>query len=214
MIKLEESTLVTKLYEELSVAKEWGISEENWVKLYKNFAEAGYEFLSLAQDKDKKVALVITTPKEEGFKFLLGLVKEYIPNEDNDELGGNWAFTYTFNQEDIFAENTDVRYITDPQFMKVMDSISLNNKKNSDGTPAGFTIAPDFVEQVFAYLVVYLKEWLDKNARENETIDLVLEDCFTASVAVENGEKVIAMYPQGRAKSKIKNDDAVSEEAK
>lgn len=211
-INLQESELITQLYEGLSKEKDWKITNEEWVLLYKNLSEAIYEYLSLVQDKSKKTALVFTY-HDQGNAFLAAAIKEYIPNEDNEEIGGNWAFTYTFNQQDVFGdpEHTDVRYSSDPQFLEIMNHISKNSKKTADGIPCGFNIAASYANKVFDYLFRYMLKWLDTNAREKESIDLVLEDHFVASVSVENGEKVFAMFPHGRAKSKIKNDDAVAE---
>lgn len=211
-INLAESELIVQLYEALSKEQDWRLTNENWVTMYKCLSEAIYEYLSLVQDKDKKVALVFTY-HDQGNSFLAAAMKEYIPNEDNEDIGGNWAFTYTFNQADVYGdpEHTDIRYSSDPQFFEIMNHLIKNSDKTADGIPCGPRLNEQFAAEMFDYLFRFLLKWLDTNAREKEAMDLVLEDHFVASVSIENGEKVFAMFPHGRAKSKIKNDDAVAE---
>lgn len=209
VVKLQESELITQLIENVSNKEGWQINAVEWNKLYENLSTATYEFLSIAKDKNKKVALVFTDASE-AHNFLMAGIIEYHKNEDTDALGGNWSFVYTFNPQDIMG--SDIRYGTDPQFLTIMNDISKNSMKDQYGIPCGFKLDAADVSELFDYLIRYLIMWLDTNARENEIVDLILEDHFKASVAIEDGIKVFAMVPHGRAKSKIKNDDAVSED--
>lgn len=209
LVKLQESELISQLIENVTNKEGWQINGTEWIKLYENLSTATYEFLSIAKDKNRKTALVFTDTSE-AHNFLMGAIIEYHKNEDSDAVGGNWSFVYSFNPQDIVG--AEMRYATDPQFLTVMNDISKNSMKDQFGVPCGFKLAAQDVSELFDYLIRYLIMWLDTNARANEVVDLVLEDHFKASVAIEEGIKVFAMVPHGRAKSKIKNDDAVAED--
>lgn len=209
LVKLQESELISQLIENVTNKEGWQINGTEWIKLYENLSTATYEFLSIAKDKNRKTALVFTDASE-AHNFLMGAIIEYHKNEDSDAVGGNWSFVYSFNPQDIVG--AEMRYATDPQFLTVMNDISKNSMKDQFGVPCGFKLAAQDVSELFDYLIRYLIMWLDTNARANEVVDLLLEDHFKASVAIEEGIKVFAMVPHGRAKSKIKNDDAVAED--
>lgn len=208
-VNLKESQLLTQLVENVSRMKGWYVADKEWLMLYQSLSESIYQFLSIAKSKEQKTALVFTDASE-AHNFLMGAIIEYHKNEDSDAVGGNWSFVYSFNPQDIVG--AEMRYATDPQFLTVMNDISKNSMKDQFGVPCGFKLAAQDVSELFDYLIRYLIMWLDTNARANEVVDLVLEDHFKASVAIEEGIKVFAMVPHGRAKSKIKNDDAVAED--
>ena len=51
---------------------------------------------------------------------------------------------------------------------------------------------------------------LDRESNDTEQVDIVLEGYFVASAAVEAGEKVLAITPDGAMKKIIKSDVALS----
>jgi hypothetical protein len=59
------------------------------------------------------------------------------------------------------------------------------------------------------YALTTLKKWLDENAKENVEVSVELDGFFQARVAVENGEKVFAIEPDGEIKNLIKDDAAI-----
>ena len=48
------------------------------------------------------------------------------------------------------------------------------------------------------------KKWLDNNAVDGEEVGVEMDGVFQASVAVENGEKVFSIVPDGEIKKIIK----------
>ena len=54
-----------------------------------------------------------------------------------------------------------------------------------------------------------ITKFLDKNASETEEVEVTLRGLFTASVAVENGVKVMSIVPGEYIKQIIKNDSAL-----
>lgn len=209
LVNLNESEIIPQLCENVTNKEGWQVSAVEWIKLYENLSTAIYEFLSIAKDKNKKVSLVFTDASREK-NFLMAGIIEYHKNEDNENLGGNWSFVYTFNPQDIVG--SEIKYSVEPQFITILNDISRNSMTDQYGVPCGFGISPQDAVELFDYLIRYLIMWLDRNARTDEVVDLILEDHFKASVAVEEGIKIFAMVPHGRAKSKIKNDDAVAED--
>lgn len=54
-----------------------------------------------------------------------------------------------------------------------------------------------------------LLQVLDREAKEGEIVDIELPGYFTASVSVEDGEKIFAITPDGHMKQIIKDDTAL-----
>ena len=57
--------------------------------------------------------------------------------------------------------------------------------------------------------IAQIKKWLEANAVEGEEVGVELDGIFQASVAVENGEKVFSLVPDGEIKKLIKDDAAI-----
>ena len=208
-VNLKESQLLTQLVENVSRMKGWYVADKEWLMLYQSLSESIYQFLSIAKSKEQKTALVFTDASV-AHNFLLAAIIEYHKNDDNEEVGGNWSFVYSFYQQDI--ADCNIIYANEPQFLNVLNDVCDDWFRNQNGSITGFGLDPILVTEIMEYLISYLKLWLDTNARTDETVDIVLEDHFEASVAVEDGIKVMSMVPHGRAKSKIKNDDMVAED--
>lgn len=212
-VKLQESELISKMVKVLSNDEKdggdgWGISSVEWVNLYKCWFTAGYEYLALCKNKDKKQGLVF---KDTQGNFQFGMVIEYHKGE-NEEVGGNWTFECTFNPTDM--EGAELHYNSDTQYLVILNDTCFKCMKDENTENAGFTMEPEDALTIVEALMRYLKMYLDTNAKDGEVLDLVLDDYFKASVAIEDGIKVMSVVPCGHAKSKIKNDDIVAEEEK
>lgn len=207
-IKLNESELIANLVEAKSKAELWDITGVEWVKLYESLSASCYEYLNLVKNKNQKTALVFTDSSD-AHNFLLAATIEYHGN-DGEEVGGNWSFSYTVNPQDIV--DAKIVYSNDPQYMNVLNDCSSKSMVDQDGVPCGFTIVAEVAGEIFDALIRYLLNYLDKNAQEGKVLDLVLDDHFKASVAIEDGVKVIGITPHGVAKTRVKNDDECSEE--
>lgn len=207
--RLQESELISTLVDTLTQKQDWGISSVEWIKLYESLSTSTYEYLSLVKNKEKKTALVFND-NSEAKNFIMAAIIEFHKAGDSDEVGGNWSFEYTFNPADV--QGCDLKYSTDTQFLTVFNDVSFRSIKDENGESCGFLVEPEDAVLIFDALIRYLKMYLDSNAKEGEVLDLVLEDHFKASVAIEDGIKVMGMAPCGAAKAKIKNDDIVAEE--
>lgn len=125
---------------------------------------------------------------------------QYIPNSD-DKKPGNWSLTFTLDQKDVPADAM-VRTINDPQVHPYFRSIS------GEKYHFGYKF-PDTLTNLNIGVFEVLRKWLDENAKEKEEVTIELDNIFTARVAVEGGEKVMAIEPAGEIKMLIKDDAAI-----
>ena len=65
------------------------------------------------------------------------------------------------------------------------------------------------INECTRYLIQQIKNWLDANAVEGEEVGVEMDGVFQASVAIENGEKVFSIVPDGEIKKLIKDDAAI-----
>lgn len=205
-IKLQESNLLNLLDNKAQV-NGWEINSVEWIKLYECWATATQTYLNLVKDKNQKTALVFSDSSEEHNFLIAGLI-EYHPNEDG-EVGGNWSFSYTLDPQDLTGAKTI--FNNDPQFISTFNDVSRSSLKDPNGTPCGFVLDVAYASQIFDELISMLLQYLDTNADPKDALDLELEDHFIATVEFDEGKKFIAIVPEGKAKTKIKNDDEVSE---
>ena len=148
---------------------------------------------------DRKVACTLND--EKGI-FKLGAILTYrAPDSDEEEDSGNWYLEMTFNAEDIEGiEN--VTSNNDPIFdlFAVQNLSSIVNGTIRDKRWLGI---------LFCTAVDTIKEFLDVNASEEEDISTVMRGVFTASVAVENGIKYMAVIPGETIKQIVKKDSVL-----
>ena len=174
-------------------------------RIYKSFIAATSTYLSRCKvsKEDEAVALVLTDTSG-AFKFA-GIV-EYHENETDDEPG-NWSYVLTFNESDVNAVASKKKLTKllygDEAFKKVYDHISFDI--------GGIQFEHErYMYDSCLLAVDTLVAILDREAVEGDVVDIVLDGYFVASVAVENGEKVFAITPDGAMKKIIKSDVALS----
>jgi len=148
---------------------------------------------------DECVALVLQDTSG-NFKFA-GIV-EYFPNENPDEPG-NWTYTMTLYEEDLedLAKRKTVKkyLVGDDAFKSIIDKVSYD--------VGGFVFEREtFIYDACLLVVDTIVQVLDHEAKDDETVDVTMPGYFTASVAVENGEKVMSITPDGHMKALIKSD--------
>ena len=68
---------------------------------------------------------------------------------------------------------------------------------------------PEYCNQLFIEGIDTLTKFLDTNADEAEEVELIYKGIFTATVAVEGGEKVIDIVPGELVKQFIKSDSSL-----
>lgn len=165
-------------------------------------ATAAYLSKVKVSKADEAVALVLTDLAG-NFKFA-GIV-EYHENE-NPEEPGNWSFVLTFNEDDVkdLEKRKSVKkYLYGGEsFKSVFDKVSYD------------IAAIEFQHEAYMFdacviVIDTLKQILDREAKENEVVDIEFPGYFTASVSIEGGEKVFAITPDGHLKEIIKDDIAL-----
>lgn len=174
-------------------------------RIYKSFIAATSTYLSKVKvaKEDEAVALVLTDINGL-FKFA-GIV-EYHENETDDEPG-NWSYVLTFNEEDVNSVASKKKLTKflygDDSFKLVFDKVSYDI--------GGIAFEHErYMYDACLLCVDTLIGVLDRESNDTEQVDIVLEGYFVASAAVEAGEKVFAITPDGAMKKIIKSDVALS----
>ena len=154
---------------------------------------------------DEATALVLQDING-NFKFA-GIV-EYHINETNPDEPGNWSFVMTFNKEDLDdleKRKTVKKFLCgDDIFRRIIDKCGYD--------VGGIQFERDtFYHDACIMVIDTLTQVLDHEAKEGEVVDIEMPGCFTMSVAVENGNKVFSITPDGQLKALIKSDVALDE---
>lgn len=163
---------------------------------------ASYLSKNKIANTQEAVALILTDPSG-NFKFA-GIV-EYHENENPDEPG-NWSYVTTFNEDDVtnLEKSKSVKkllYGSDP-FKTVFDKVAYD--------VAGVSFEHDSYMYDACLLVIdTLTQVLDREAKIGEVVDIDMPGYFTASVAVEDDVKVMAITPDGHMKAIIKDDSSL-----
>ena len=153
----------------------------------------------LSQAKSKDKATAFTFRKIDG-SLIAAAVVQYFENEDKKNPG-NWSLVWTFDEADI-PENSLLIDFSDTQTHSYFRAVA--------GEKYGmrFEGVAELVD-CLVYALSTLKKWLDENAKENAETSIELDGFFQARVAVENGEKIFAIEPDGEIKNLIKDDAAI-----
>ena len=174
-------------------------------RIVKAFFAASAAYLSKVKvaKADDAVALILTDVAG-NFKFA-GIV-EYHENKDNPDEPGNWSYVMTFDAKTIDTiekHKTVKKYLySSDAFKAVFDKVAYD------------VAAIQFQHQTYMFdacllVIDTLLQVLDREAKEDEVVDIEMHGYFTASVSVEDGEKVFAITPDGHMKQVIKDDTAL-----
>ena len=209
------NTGATKTYEETEMHQAFVVNansagytfgdDDRPERIIKAFFAASAAYLSKVKvsKADEAVALILTDVAG-NFKFA-GIV-EYHENKDNPDEPGNWSYVMTFDSATI--DNLEkskglkkLLYSSDG-FNAVFDKVAYD------------IAAIQFMHQSYIYdacelVIDTLIQVLDREAKEDEVVDIELPGYFTASVSVEDGEKIFAITPDGHMKQVIKDDTAL-----
>lgn len=214
-IGLFENTGAAKTYEETEMHQAFVVNansigytfgdDDRPERIVKGFFAASAAYLSKVKvsKADEAVALVLTDVAG-NFKFA-GIV-EYHENKENPDEPGNWSYVMTFDPKtlDNIEKNKGLKKLlySSDAFKAVFDKVAYD--------VAGI----QFQHQTYMFdacllVVDTLLQVLDREAKEGEIVDIELPGYFTASVSVEDGEKVFAITPDGHMKQIIKDDTAL-----
>ena len=181
------------LYEE----KNADLAAEHTDKIIDVTFTATAVFLNVVKKKNKPAALTFNALDK---TVVAAAVIQYFENDDKKKPG-NWNLFFTFNEDDIPKDAT-VYSINDPQIHPYFRSCA--------GEKYHFTYNnPETIIHLPVTVFEQLKKWLDENAKEGEEVTIEQDGVFQARVAVEGGEKVFAIEPDGEIKVLIKDDAAI-----
>lgn len=211
-IGLLENTGAAKTYDETEMHQAFVVNansigytfgdDDRPERIVKAFFASSAAYLSKVKvsKADEAVALVLVDVTG-NFKFA-GIV-EYHENKDNPDEPGNWSYVMTFDKKtlDTLEKHKTVKkflYSADA-FKAVFDKVSYD------------VAALQFQHQTYMFdacllVIDTLLQVLDREAKEDEIVDIEMPGYFTASVSVEDGEKVFAITPDGHMKQVIKDD--------
>ena len=171
-------------------------------RLIKAFFAGVSTYLSLRKvtKADEATALILQDTSG-AFKF--AAVVEYFPNLDNPDEAGNWSYSMTFYEDDITdlekRKKVNKLLVGDDAFKSIMYKVAYDI--------GSF----EFTREIYIYdscllIVDTLMQVLDHEAQDGQVVEVEMPGYFKASVSVENGEKVFAVFPDGHMKEIIKSD--------
>lgn len=158
------------------------------------------DVLKLNQSKDTpRVGL---TMKDDKGTFKMGAILVFQkPEEGSEDDTGNWYLQMTFDEADM----TDLDISTDNHSDVFVRCASIE----ASNICYGRFRSTEVMYNMMNTAIDEITKFLDKNASETEEVEVTLRGLFTASVAVENGVKVMSIVPGEYIKQIIKNDSAL-----
>lgn len=194
-------------FNESSIVNQYGINlcdslnfvwvDTRTANMYRVLFTAIADVLKTYQNKNK--TRIGFKMKDDKGNFMLGAVLNYRkPDESESEDTGNWYLEFTFYEEDMtdlveeYDNHSDVFVMCANQELKNIANGRFNTIQ--------------FMYNILNTCITTLIDWLDVNANEAEEVELTLAGVFTASVAVENGVKVMSIVPGEVIKQVIKAD--------
>jgi len=168
------------------------------------FASVSY-FLSKQKVKkqDEATALILTDVAG-NFKF--AAIVQYHENEDNPDEPGNWSYVMSFDPKSV--ENLEKSKSVKKLLFSSSEFTSIFDKVGYDVAAIQFNHS-SYIFDACLLVVDTLLQVLDREAKEDEVVEIELPGYFTAAVAVEDGEKVYSLTPDGHMKEVIKDDTAL-----
>lgn len=138
-----------------------------------------------------------------GFKFG-AIVTYHNPEEESndDDDKGNFTLEFTLDEKDMEG----IEVIQDNH----SDVFITSAAKQAQDIMSGRFVTGEYCSQLFLEAVDTLVKFLDANAIEGEEFELTYRGIFTATVTVENGEKIISIVPGEMIKQFIKGDNSLS----
>lgn len=153
--------------------------------------------LNSVKSKDYPVAFRFETANN---SLVAAAVVQYFPNDDAKKPG-NWSLIFTFDEKDI-PEDAHEYSITDPQVHSHFRSYAIDKYRMRFDIPDALVVLP-------VHTLSQLYKWLDENAKEGEEVGIEQEGIFQARVAIEGGQKVFSVEPDGEVKMLIKDDASI-----
>lgn len=197
-------------FEQTSIPSQYSINLKDnfgilWVDsrtadLFRTLFAAIADVLKYSQSKDAK--RIGMTMKDDKGHFKFGAILNFKePEEGSEEDSGNWYLEFTFNPEDM----TDLTIDADNH----SDVFVRCASEEANNICYGRFRSTEIMYNIFNCAIDTLVQFLDANASEAEEVDVNLRGIFTASVAIEDGKKIMSIVPGEYIKQIIKNDAAL-----
>ena len=173
------------------------LAQDHLDKIYDCIFVGTAQLLAHSKSMDHPTAFVFD--KLDG-SFVAACIVQFFDNEDKKNPG-NWNMVWTFNEEDIPKNAFQIK-LSNPQSHTYFIGVA--------GEKYGMRFEDSgCLANTLVYAMSQLKKWLDENAKEGETIMVEQDGLFQGRVAIEGGEKVFAIEPDGEIKNIIKDDAAI-----
>ena len=155
--------------------------------------------LKMSKSTEQPVAFVFGDFTDD---FIAAAIVSYHENEEPDKPG-NWSYVWTFDKEDVPAENTKI--------VTCKDAGVYQGISGYGGTKWHMTFKDtDVMAIVFNYLLKTIKNYLISNATVEAETAIELEGIFQARSAIEeNNEVVCSIEVVGETKAIIKSDEDI-----
>lgn len=192
-MKLEQSTIPTNYVEE-GKQHNFGFIADNVPYIYDVTIMGISDYLGIMKSKNTKQAVAVKDLKG---NFILAGIVEYHKNESEEDMPGNWSYVYTVNEEDV--KDCNVTEYTAPEFQRFWAKVGYNLYGMEVQNPLD-------IQAIIMLAAKCLVDWLDVNAKDGEKVSIERDGYFVASVAIEDGEKVMSITPDGAMKTLVKGD--------
>jgi hypothetical protein len=198
MVKLNETNIPQNFSTGMYNDKGYDISGDHTSIVADILFTGVSECLGDIKTKEQPVAFVF---KKNNDEFIAAAVVQFIENEDDKSKAGSWSYTWTWYQDDVPANAK----LVGPEFAE-MGVYFRGVSKNKYG--AAFRDQAAIIE-VTRYFLETLSKWLDENVSESEEIAVEEPGIFQAAIAIEDGQRVKSIVPEGEIKKLIKDDSAI-----
>lgn len=165
--------------------------------IFRTLFTAVVDVLKLHRSKNK--SRIGFSMKDDKGNFRFGAILNYRkPDEGEEDDSGNWYLEFTFNPEDMidlveeYDNHSDEFIMCAQEEAMVIASARFNNT--------------EFMYKIFNTVIDTLVDFLDVNAIDGDEVEVTMRGVFTASVVVENGNKVMSIVPGEVIKQIVKAD--------
>lgn len=199
VVRLKESTIPMELKTSVAVKLSYDWDPADTEPIYMCLFESIAKFLGIMKTKEGagKTALLVNDYKG---NLMMGAIVEYIPAE-NEIMPGNWAFSFTFDPEDVRGINP-THLANDVSFHKTLSDVTLDMIHYRYAN----TI---FENDIIMLAVEHLINCLDKNATPEGEFCIDLPGFFTAKVIVKDDHKIMAVEPSASLSRLVKGDEEI-----
>lgn len=198
-MKFNETNLPEMYSKGLFEEKCMDLAPEHTDKMFDIIFTATADLLNQTKSKDQVVAFIFRKLDK---SFIAAAKVQYFENEDKKNPG-NWSLVWTFDEADIPTDKACLKIdFTDAQTHSFFISAA--------GSKYGMQFKSDaMLVDCLTFALLQLRKWLDENAKEGAETVIELDGIFQARAAVEKGEKVFAIEPDGEIKNLIKSDSMI-----